>query len=288
MSHVQPRGHLSEFGPAAGEEPTEQPALAKLLQPGRPPRGRASQPVKDPRQLRRDRGFAVPENPPRVVNEKKIAPQRESLDHAFAGGVETASILNRAEPERFLEPASGTRAGHTSLLGRGQIGGPALRLDVIHTLLDRSVRAGFGCLCEPRGDRVQVDVDGCREERRHERRGDTQCRQGRGEETRNADRGNERRHAMQTGEETRNALRDRQERRHRRGDSQCAARETGEERQERRHAMRCERRPPRGYGRASHALMGAFRSPDCDRKINLTGDARANPGRTVWARNLPC
>ena len=81
--HAQAFGDLPQLGTSGREETAQQSAVTELLHPALPALSTTSQPLEDPGQLRRDRILALAKESPGVVDELDVAPQRETLHHAF-------------------------------------------------------------------------------------------------------------------------------------------------------------------------------------------------------------
>jgi hypothetical protein len=86
----------------------------------------AGQPSEDPGQLRRDRGLPGAKEPPRVIDHKEVASQRESFEHPLAERFQSTSVLDRAQPQRVFQSGRRLRARHTATTGGFQLSGPAL------------------------------------------------------------------------------------------------------------------------------------------------------------------
>jgi hypothetical protein len=63
----------------------------------------------------------------------EITSQRESFPHAFTGGVQLTSVLDRAEPQRFLQTACRSGTSDAATCHRFELSGLALGLDVFHS-----------------------------------------------------------------------------------------------------------------------------------------------------------
>ena len=144
--HAQSRGGFSQTRPAGGKEPAQQRARGQLLQPRVPALRVASQPLEDPRQVGGDRGLALAEESPGVLDQQQVITQRESLDHSFARRIQPPAILDRTEPEPLFQARRDRRARDAAGLGGLQILGSPLLLNVLDPLLDRRIRAGLGAL----------------------------------------------------------------------------------------------------------------------------------------------
>jgi hypothetical protein len=71
--HAQPCRDLAQPFAAGSQEAAEKPALAELLQ-SRPPALRAApKPIEDPRELARNRGLSVAEQPAGVIDQEQIS-----------------------------------------------------------------------------------------------------------------------------------------------------------------------------------------------------------------------
>ncbi|MGO9471652.1 MAG: hypothetical protein ACLQVF_46815 [Isosphaeraceae bacterium] len=115
--------------------------------------------------LTRDRGFALTEQPPGVIDQKQVTAQREAFQHPFPRRIQPAPVLNRTEPVRFLQPCRCVRSGNAAALGRFQVLGPALGVDVIDALLDRGVCTRLRNLGNPRRHRVEINIGAGRQKR---------------------------------------------------------------------------------------------------------------------------
>ena len=92
-----------------------------------------------PRPATPRRILALAKESPGVVDELDVAPQRETLHHAFSGRIQTTAVFDRTEPKRIFQTGRGTRAGNTAVFRGFQPSGRILSLDVIQSLLDRRV-----------------------------------------------------------------------------------------------------------------------------------------------------
>ena len=81
--HAEVRGDFAQARPAGGEESAEEAALAEFLEPGVPAFHGAAEAFEDSRDLGRDRGFAVPEEPAGVIDQDEVASQGEIFQHPF-------------------------------------------------------------------------------------------------------------------------------------------------------------------------------------------------------------
>ena len=127
MAHLELGRDFLEHCLARGEDSTQQATAAQLRQPSSPSIGRASQPLEDSGQLRRDPSLAVAKKPPGVIDQEEIAPQRESREHPFTRRIEVPPVLDRAQPERLFQAAGHPRSGHTSFRRGHKFRGAALR-----------------------------------------------------------------------------------------------------------------------------------------------------------------
>ena len=68
----------------------------------------AAEAFEDSRDLGRDRGFAVPEEPAGVIDQDQVARQRRVFQHPFTRRfrIQPASIFDRAKPDDIPSPKS--------------------------------------------------------------------------------------------------------------------------------------------------------------------------------------
>ena len=162
---AEPFGDFPKLRARGREETTQQPSVAELLDPFLPVLGTATQPLEDPGQFRRDRGFAVAKESPGVFDHLDIAPQREALHHAFAGRIQTAAVFDRTKPQRIFQTSRCLRAGSTAVLRCFQLSGRTLSLDVLEGCLIEEYLLVSGVSRDLGGHRVQIDVNRCRQKR---------------------------------------------------------------------------------------------------------------------------
>src|SRR5262249_24083982 len=112
-----------------------------------------------------DPGFAIPEEPAGVIDERQITAEGESLEHTLTFGIERASIFDRAEPDGFLQVSRRLRAGHAVVGGGRELFDAAVRSHVLDARPDRRVRAGLWKLHNSRGHWIQIDVRARRKQR---------------------------------------------------------------------------------------------------------------------------
>ena len=75
MVHAQRSRDFSQALPTGREESAEQAVGLEFLEPGLPAIGAAAHSLKDPRQLGRNRGFALAEEPAGVVDQEQVVSQ---------------------------------------------------------------------------------------------------------------------------------------------------------------------------------------------------------------------
>jgi hypothetical protein len=150
-------GAFFESLPAAREKTAQETTVAQLLQPRLPVIRAAAQTVENLGHFARERRLPLAKKPPGIIHQEQVVAQRESGYHPFTRRTELAPILDRAEPVRLLQSRCCCRTRHAAGPSRFQILGPPLGLDVIDTLFDRCVCAGFGNVRDPRRNRVQIN-----------------------------------------------------------------------------------------------------------------------------------
>ena len=155
----------SQLRLARGKEATQQSARSELLHFDLPASGIGPQAVEDPGKFSGDRGLSWTKEPRGVIDQTNIAPQWEACDHPFTRRVELASILNRAKPQRLFQSGSRKRTHSAALASRFQLGRLALGFDMLQSLLDRRMIAGFRSIGNLGGNRIQIDVNTCCQER---------------------------------------------------------------------------------------------------------------------------
>jgi hypothetical protein len=102
-SHIQPCGDFAQPLSTGGEETAEQSTTAQFVHLSPPALGVTPQPVENSGQLRRDRRLSLAIKPPRVIDQKEIATQRESFQHPLATRIQPTPILDRAQPQRLFQ-----------------------------------------------------------------------------------------------------------------------------------------------------------------------------------------
>jgi hypothetical protein len=123
--------NLPQLGSGGRKETAQQSIPAEPLHPLMPALGVAIQPLEDPGQLGRDRGLSLAKEPTGIVDQLGIASQWKALNHAFTGRIQPAAVFDRTEPQRFFQIGRRLRASGTAVLGRFQLGGFTLSLDMI-------------------------------------------------------------------------------------------------------------------------------------------------------------
>ena len=131
MVHAQASGDFAQPVSAGGEESAEEAALAEFFDAGPPALGAAAEAFEDARELGGDGGLAVAEETAGVIDQEQVAAERESFEHSFTGGIELASVFDRAEPDGFFQAFRCARPRDAALLRGFQVAGSALSLDVL-------------------------------------------------------------------------------------------------------------------------------------------------------------
>jgi hypothetical protein len=82
-------------------------SLAQLLEPGLPAFGGRPQALENRGHLMRDRRLPQAVQPTRVIDQKQVIAQRETLDHPLTRRAQRPPVLDRAQPEGLVQ----TRVG---------------------------------------------------------------------------------------------------------------------------------------------------------------------------------
>ena len=78
VPHADPVGDLPQFRAAGREEAARQTIAAELFHPVLPALGAQTQPLEDPDQLCRDRGFSLANESARIFDQNSLRTQRDT------------------------------------------------------------------------------------------------------------------------------------------------------------------------------------------------------------------
>ena len=78
VPHADPVGDFAQFRAAGREEAAQQTIAAELFHPVLPALGAQTQPLEDPDQLCRDRGFSLANESARIFDQNSLRTQRDT------------------------------------------------------------------------------------------------------------------------------------------------------------------------------------------------------------------
>ncbi len=180
VAHTQTCGHLNSR--LSLRESTCLQLPGKNRPSSRPPPSFSSracqpsaraEPSQNSRQVGRNRGLALAEKPPRVIDHRQIAAQRKTFHHSITRRIQPAPIFDRAKPDRLLQASRRSRSRHVVRLSNGhaaalrgfQVAHSALGLHALYSRGHRGVRTGLRNLHDAGGNRIQIDVSANCEQR---------------------------------------------------------------------------------------------------------------------------